>query len=111
MVDQFNQPHYPAAHPTATGWDNHRWVRFRALMTVLPAWLASYQAGRAVLDVDEEDPMSYRFQNKAQRALADRLSKTLDQAAHDVQAADPRTVDGLTSTPSPRGRLRRIPDV
>jgi predicted acylesterase/phospholipase RssA len=111
MVEQFTQPRYPASHPTATGWDNHRWVRFRALMTVLPAWLTSYQAGRAVLDVDPDDPMSYRYQNKAQRALADHLSTALDQAAQDLQAADARTVDGLTSSPSPRGRLRRIPDV
>ena len=33
--------------PTLTGWDNHRWVRYRALVSALPDFLASFAAGRA----------------------------------------------------------------
>jgi hypothetical protein len=38
MVEQFTTPRYPSGNPRATGWDNHRWVRYRALPSALPGW-------------------------------------------------------------------------
>src|ERR1043165_8635528 len=58
MVDQFPQPRYPAGAATATGWDNHRWLRYRALLSVLPGWLESYARGREVLSIDPASPPS-----------------------------------------------------
>ncbi|MFC6341376.1 hypothetical protein ACFP8W_05270, partial [Nocardioides hankookensis] len=57
MVEQFGSDHYREPH--ATGWDNHRWVRYRALLACMPAFLGSYAAGRAALGLElgiEKDP-------------------------------------------------------
>jgi len=107
MVEQFTQDCYNA--PTATGWDNHRWVRYRALMAVLPTWLASYAAGRKVLGIDAAVPPSYQFRTAAARDLAARLGEAMDAAAAVVATADPKAVEDLTDTPRPRGMIRRIP--
>jgi hypothetical protein len=110
MIEQFNEPRYPPSDPTATGWDNHRWVRYRALLSVLPGWLASYARGRAVLDVDPTDPPSYQL-STAGRNLAAQLTEVLDDAARIAAEADPEAIAGLTGAPRPTGILRRIPRV
>jgi predicted acylesterase/phospholipase RssA len=111
MVDQFNTTHY--AH-SGTGWDNHRWVRYRALLSVLPDWIASYQRGLAVLQVDPARPPSYGFKTAAQRELAGTIAATLSQLAEEIDQAKvshPRVVADLTAAPQPLGRLRRIPQI
>ena len=106
MVDQFTQPHY---RETITGWDNHRWVRFRALLSVLPDWLGSYAAGRSALDIEPSSPPSYPFRSQKQRDLAATFSTSLTDAAAEGAAADETTRAGLVNTPRPQGRLRRVP--
>ena len=110
LIEQFNEPRYPEKNPTATGWDNHRWVRYRALLSVLPDWLASYSHGRAVLGLDPADPPSYRL-SKPGRELAAELTQALDDAAKIAANADPEALADLTEAPRPKGILRRIPRV
>jgi hypothetical protein len=111
MVDQFNTPHYANG---GTGWDNHRWVRYRALLSVLPDWIASYQRGLAVLRIDAAKPPSYGMKTAAQRELAETITTTLSQLAQEIDQASADhegVVTDLTSAPQPRGRLRRIPQI
>ena len=106
IVDQFTQPHYPHA---STGWDNHRWVRYRALLSVLPAWLTSYERGRRALDINEPAPPSYRLSPEAMQ-LATSLARAMDTAAAVVATAATDTLQELTSAPRPNGMIRRIPN-
>ena len=114
IIGQFDGMHYKfegpegAEAPTRTGWENHRWVRYRALMSVLPDWLESYATGRAVLDVDPANPPSYSM-TKAGRELAADLDGLLSQAAARIAEADPVEIANLVSAPSPSGMLRRTP--
>jgi predicted acylesterase/phospholipase RssA len=110
MVDQFTLPRYPPSAPTATGWDNHRWVRYRALLSAMPAWLASYSRGRAALNIDPADPPSFQLSAAAQ-ALALDLTNALDAASAVVANADPEALDQLTNSPRPPGMIRRIPQI
>jgi len=110
MVRQFTTPCYPRSNPSATGWDNHRWVRYRALLSVLPDWLASYSRGRAVLDINPATPPSYEF-TAAARELASRLTVVLDGLAEIAANADPGAVEDLTRQPRPTGAIRRIPQI
>jgi len=110
MIEQFTQPRYPSSNPTATGWDNHRWVRYRALLSVLPDWLASYARGRAVLDIDPATPPSYEL-TAAGRDLAAQLTETLDGLAEIAATADPDALTDLTRAPRPKGAIRRIPQI
>jgi predicted acylesterase/phospholipase RssA len=107
VVEQFGTDRY--APPTATGWDNHRWVRYRAFLACLPAWLSSYARGRSVLDIDPTAPPSYRFGTAATRELAAELSVVLDEAARLVHEADPAVLADLTGEPNPEGVIRRVP--
>ncbi|WP_036509105.1 patatin-like phospholipase family protein [Nocardioides sp. URHA0020] len=107
MVEQFGTDHYRPPH--ATGWDNHRWVRYRAFLACMPAWLGSYANGRAALGVGQDPPPSYPFTRTATRTLAEELSDALDRAAAVVAAADPETVADLTGVPNPEGVIRRVP--
>ena len=108
MVEQFTQPRYPVGAPAFTGWDNHRWVRYRALLSVLPVWLQSYARGRGVLDIDPASPPSYGLTVRG-RELAHNLTAALDQAAEVIAAADPDALSELTDAPRPQGMVRRIP--
>ena len=105
MVEQFTTDKYDGA----TGWDNHRWVRYRALMTVLPQWLESYARGKSVLDITPADAPSYKFPTAASRDLAEELSVAMDAAAAIVTGADAKALDDLTAAPRPKGMIRRIP--
>jgi hypothetical protein len=109
MVEQFTQPRYPIGRPAATGWDNHRWVRYRALLSTLPAWLNSYSRGRQALnDVDLASPPSYRLTDQG-RTLAASLTEALDKAADVVATAHADALTDLTNAPRPQGMIRRIP--
>jgi predicted acylesterase/phospholipase RssA len=107
MVDQFTHEHYKA--PTGTGWDNHRWVRYRALLSCLPDWLGSWSRGRQVLDIDASRPPSYPFSSSAGRQLADDLATSMDAAAAVLRDADELALADLTGEPNPQGVIRRIP--
>lgn len=110
LVEQFTEPRYPASAPVATGWDNHRWVRYRALLSVVPPWIASYAHGRSVLDVDPAAPPSYSLGSEEQELVAD-VTAALDALAAVVAGADPKVLARLVSAPNPQGALRRIPQI
>lgn len=109
LTEQFTQPRYAGG---ATGWDNHRWVRYRALLAALPAWLKGLAAGRrAMADLDPADPPSYRL-SAAGRAVATELDAARAEAERIV--TDPANEDGvqdLMRAPRPRTVLRRTPQV
>ncbi|MBO0810997.1 MAG: patatin-like phospholipase family protein, partial [Microlunatus sp.] len=115
IMDQFNDPHYPPmvdGRPTSTGWDNHLWVRYRALLSALPAWGESYGRGRPLLtDAMADDPPSYPFRSKAERELAAELDAVMQQLARVVADADPEALASITSRPLPVGDIRRIPQL
>ena len=108
IVAQFTEPRYPKGSPEATGWDNHRWVRYRALLSLMPEWLESYQHGRAVLEIDPTDPPSYKLSTTG-RDLAERVGADLDRLAQTVGASPPGALVSLTEAPRPKGAIRRIP--
>jgi hypothetical protein len=110
MVEQFTQPRYPVRSPAATGWDNHRWVRYRALLSCLPVWLSSYARGRQALDIDPASPPSYDLSARG-RELARNLTQALDGAAEVIAHADPDALTDLTEAPRPQGMIRRIPQI
>jgi predicted acylesterase/phospholipase RssA len=110
MVDQFTQLRYPPSAPIATGWDNHRWMRYRALLASMPAWLASYARGRAALDIDPAKPPAFTMSAPA-RSLAQQLTDALDAAAAVIANADPEALEQLTEAPRPLGMIRRTPQV
>ncbi len=106
LVEQYAGAHYKP--PSATGWDNHRWARYRALMSVLPAWLAAYADGKAALAIDPARPPSYEMTVRGRQLAAD-LEELLDRAAALVSDADGHAVEDLTGQPRPQGLLRRVP--
>lgn len=110
LVEQFNEPRYPQQDPWATGWDNHRWVRYRALLACLPDWLSSYARGRVALQTDPGHPPAYALSASA-RALAADLTSALDKAADVCAAAAPDTIAELTGAPAPQASIRRIPQI
>jgi len=115
LVDMFTQPHYgrgAGGEPVATGWDNHRWVRYRALLGALPTWYASYAAGAAALaEVDPDRVGSYPLTAR-DAAVADRLHALHLEAA--ALLADPQNaaaVAHVEAEPRPATVLRRVPVV
>ncbi len=107
MVEQFTQPRYRG---DATGWDNHRWVRYRALLSVLPEWVASYARGRDVLDIDPNAPPSYSMSVRG-RNLAAKISDDLNRLVTTLREADPEAIEDLEEEPNPMGAIRRIPQI
>lgn len=104
---------FTTADPSGTtGWDNHRWVRYRALMAALPPWLAGYERGReAMADLDPDAPPCYPLR-VAGRRLAARLDADLRAAA--AAADDPAAAGGVadvTAAPRPLTVLRRVPQL
>jgi len=115
IMNQFHEPHYPPridGQPTGTGWQNHQWVRFRALLSVLPAWAESYGRGRAVMDeAMMHSPPSYGFRTVGERQLAAELDQVMQQLVQVVTDADPKALATLTSRPWPVGAIRRVPQM
>lgn len=106
LTDLFNTPHYNNGY---TGWANHRWVRYRATLSALPDWLASFKRGLAVLDIDPTDPPAYRFESDDAATLAVAMASGLETLASTVAAADGGDVTELESVPNPKTILRRVP--
>jgi hypothetical protein len=88
VLDQFRQMHYPEIHPAFTCWDNHRWLRYRALISALPTFLRRYADGRAALKLSEGDVPSDKL-TQAGRKLADELRSKFDEAADLLYSDDP----------------------
>jgi predicted acylesterase/phospholipase RssA len=111
ITEQFLEPRYPVSQPRATGWDNHRWVRYRALLSTLPAWFASYREGMAVFDLDPNAPPSYRLSTSGRKLAAEVRAKLDELAAmlEDTDASD--AVGDLTTAPRPLGVIRRVPQI
>lgn len=109
LVDLFTQPHYRGA---ATGWDNHRGVRYRALSGTLSRFLSSWQAGRdALAGVDPADPPSYGL-TVGGRALAAELDGVLAAGAQAVEEpGNAVAVTDLTAGPRPVTVPRRVPQL
>lgn len=105
MVRQFNQPTYPYA---STGWDNHRWVRYRALLAALPPALASFRRGLDVVGIDQSRPPSFEYRSQAERAVAQEVTDAMAAAA-DVVLAPEAATRLARSAPRPIGMIRRIP--
>lgn len=104
LVNQFGTPNYANG---ATGWQNHRWVRYRALLAAMPDFLRGYRNGHEALDV--ASPPSYPL-NAAASALGDTISSEIYSAAAAVGAATPAVLDELKGIPR-AGRIRRVPEI
>lgn len=114
LVTMFTTPQYggsPGA-PAATGWDNHRWVRYRALQCALPHWYASFAAGhQAMAGLDPAAVGSYPL-SRAARGLADKLTaQTLASAKLVDDPAHADAVRDLVGAPRPATVLRRVPQL
>lgn len=107
MVAQFNEPRY---RDRFTGWDNHRWIRYRAALAALPDYLASFQRGAAVLELDPHDAPSIDFDHD-EAALAATIREDLVALAGAIAAVKVDTVGGLVHDPRPHTVLRRVPQL
>lgn len=107
MVEKFTTKTFGEA----TGWDNHRWVRYRAMLETLPRFLSGYALGRGAMgDLDPTDPPSYPLRSSEQRRLAADLDAALVRAAALVD--DPeraRAKADMMSAPRPSTVMRRVP--
>jgi hypothetical protein len=112
MVERYTTPQFPAhgpdKAPSLTAWDNHRWTRYRALVSALPTFLTGYARGRAAFGLDPAQQRSYRLSGP-DIALAESLLGTLDQAVDLVDAANPSAVARLVDEPRPQAVVRRVP--
>ena len=112
LVDQFNQPHYKLGTASPfTGWDNHRWVRYRATIAALPDWLASFCRGAEVLQIDPRERTtqpSYEL-DESVAVVAERITDDLQALAAAIAASDQDAVRTLQSAPNPKTVLRRVP--
>ena len=120
MINQFNQPHYSGG---ATGWQNHRWVRYRALLAGMPDFLRGYHAGREALapvtagaavnpanpPVNIAAPPGYSL-TVGGVALGDDITTGLFTAAAAVDAAGAGPVAAVQEMPR-AGRIRRVPQI
>ncbi|MEP7041600.1 MAG: hypothetical protein ABI843_00970 [Dokdonella sp.] len=113
--------HRDPPHGSATGWRNHRWLRYRVAMRVLGEALedlrdgeAATCAGDAALVPMHADPPSYDFRSEQQRAaalaayrellaLAGRFAQVREELSYAIFDHDPH--DG----PRPRPELRVRP--
>lgn len=118
LVGRFHLPPVPGA----LSWDNHRWVRFRSSLAVAGAFLQRFAAGyssppevqgeRTYTELSargaDEPPSSYRWQNRAQRELADDMTERVVELSEALDAVDVSLSDG---DPSPQPEARIVPRV
>ncbi|RIK14720.1 MAG: hypothetical protein DCC50_10385, partial [Acidobacteria bacterium] len=115
LTDAFAGEH-PGQQP-ATGWDNHRWVRFRTATAGLSGWLAPFlqnyrdtTSGGTPYDqlagpgADATLP-SYKPGARAREVLNERTGELVARA--EGWSGDDTFTDGA---PRPRPRLRLVPD-
>lgn len=107
MVDQFGSAHY---RDSFTGWDNHRWIRYRATLAALPDWLTSFRRGTEALAMSLDKAPSLSM-SAGEQTLAAVLTDRLVSVAEELDAADPEQVHGLTHSPRPPTVLRRVPEL
>jgi hypothetical protein len=118
LLDQFRNNHYPQNNPRFTGWENHRWLRYRAMVSALPTFLRRYADGRAALKLGEGAVPSYALSRQG-RSLAEELLGKFDEAAGLVAIPDDpeqakqreRRVAELRAEPNPVAALRRVPEL
>jgi predicted acylesterase/phospholipase RssA len=111
IAEQFAEKRYPRGGRNAlsrTGWDNHRWVRYRALMAGMPAFLGAFQRGDDALKMGSGRLPSYPFEGDSAE-VADLITENLRNAASGVAEFDEKTLDNLTKTPGPPTVIRRVP--
>ena len=111
LAAQFDEPRYPMKKPVRTGWDNHRWVRYRALLSGMPAFLSSYQNGYKELRLGSGTMPSYPVTAKT-RALAKEISDHLIAAAELIERHEASfELADLESEPRPLAPIRRVPQI
>jgi predicted acylesterase/phospholipase RssA len=110
LLEQFHEPNYrdSRGRETVTGWENHLWVRYRALLAGMPRFLRGYTEG-----LDEQPPRrdtaAYHL-GPASAALVERIDELIADA--DTTATDaPAAVRAVEREPAPRTVIRRVPDV
>jgi predicted acylesterase/phospholipase RssA len=108
LMRQFNDPHFYRKGRESTGWENHRWVRYRALLTSLPEFLTAYSIGLANLKVPVSNPPSYVMSVQG-RALAKAMTNALSAVGDELYYATPSASTNLQAAPRPRTRLTRVP--
>jgi predicted acylesterase/phospholipase RssA len=105
MVDRFTKPHY---RDTFTGWDNHRWIRYRATLASFPDWLASFQRGFGLLEIHPPKTPSFDVDNDGAE-LASTIATALTKLADEIGAN--QHLAGLVADPRPKTVLRRVPQL
>ncbi len=111
IVAQFREKRYPtnAQFKSRTGWDNHRWVRYRALMSGMPAFLGSFLRGHDALGIEDDLP-SYAIDGEG-AALASIMTDGLRNTAKAIELFNDETVGSLTDAPGPATVIRRVPQL
>ena len=111
LAAQFDGLRYPLRKPMRSGWDNHRWVRYRALISGMPAFLSSYQHGYEQLKLGSGTMPSYPVTAKS-RALAKQISQHLIAAADLIREHEAtQELADLESEPRPLAPVRRVPQI
>ena len=112
IVTQFREKTYPtkSEKKTHTGWDNHRWVRYRALLAGMPAFLGGFVRGHDALDIDFDDVPSYEFDGRA-ADLARLITDGLRNTAFAIEPVNEQTTANLTDAPGPPTVIRRVPQI
>ena len=118
LLDQFRNNHYPKNNPAFTGWENHRWLRYRALISALPTFLRRYADGRAALKLGEGAVPSYALSRQG-RNLAEELLSKFDEAVEIIAIPDDpeqakqheQRVAELRAEPNPVAALRRVSEL
>jgi len=101
LIKQFEGEHYANDR---TGWDNHRWIRYRALIAAMAPFAESYAAGRAQLKLPKRYPSYPATRQEAAVMTAVDAAMASLRKAFDADAAADVTI---TDAPKPLSRLRR----
>jgi predicted acylesterase/phospholipase RssA len=90
---------------TPSGWENHRWVRLRLLLGQVDPLLRHFSKGMKESPMPD-DPPSYDWENKQQRATAEAviadliaIGDRLNAAQADLQKGSPKPVPELRISP------------
>lgn len=115
LTRQYTTPVYERRSPNGTvrtfnGWDNHRWIRYRALIGVLPQFLAGYRRGHAELaGVDPANPPSFAVAARTREldaVIDEALSALATQIWNEDELAQ-KVRDDIAANPRGAGTLRR----
>jgi predicted acylesterase/phospholipase RssA len=110
----------PAPDGTDLTWDNHRWVRYRSMMSLLETTAARFgrtylhpEPGDVPIDQlslrpDDAPPRGYRWAGQAQRDFARQATAAFVKLAEDWRATGETFADGA---PGPSPDLRIVPKV